>query len=345
MRFTLGAVATGLAAACIGAPAATAATINVPDLQGDFRATNSTVTMTPDGIHFGTYADGGNLGGTAITHLFDGQPLSAITGLSYTFTYRALGEPTDGATYWYSAAPYLRVFLDTSGDGAVDEDVILDPGYCTKEQVAQSTDLTFQMVGNARLRYSDDGCDSLANQATWASIVAAHGSEKIVGILVSQGFSVGNDVSGLLRKITLNGDTYLFGSALQGPSGPAGAAGPAGGTGATGPAGPAGSNGQPGQTVTIIQQVPATTVTATSGSQCRGDSLRTLRIAQRKGWTFVSARAVLRGRSLKISGRTISVDLRGRSESNYNVAVVAKYKRNGVIKTVRTQRNLSVVCA
>jgi hypothetical protein len=146
---------------------ATAATVPVTNLHDHFRATNSTVTLTADGVHFGTYADGGALGGTLINHAFDGGTLGSITDLSYTFTYRVGDQPAG-----YTAAPYLRVFLDSDGDGVVDHDVVLDPGYCATTDVPQSTVLTYQAVGNDKLRYDDDGCDSLASQTSWDDAVA-----------------------------------------------------------------------------------------------------------------------------------------------------------------------------
>jgi hypothetical protein len=329
---------------------ATAATVPVTNLHDQFHATNSTVTLTTDGVHFGTYANGGALGGTLITHDYDGLVLSDISDLSYTFNYRVGDQPAG-----YTAAPYLRIFLDTNDDGNVDTDVLLDPGYCTTEDVPQSTDLTYQMVGNDRLRYDDDGCDSLASVDTWDNIVEAHGGETIVGILVTQGNSVGTDVSAMLGQMTINGDTFVFGAPEAGPVGPQGAPGSNGTNGTNGSNGAAGAQGQPGVAGPAGPAGPSgrngtNGVNGTNGSNgsdgansCRGAGTRTLHVQTIKGSRFVSATATLRGKKLKVNGRTITVVLPA-TEGNYNIRITAKFSKAGKTRTVKTTRNLSVAC-
>ena len=57
----------GTALALTLAFAATAqADTNVQSLTGDWSASNSTVAKTADGVHFGTYANGGVVGGSVI---------------------------------------------------------------------------------------------------------------------------------------------------------------------------------------------------------------------------------------------------------------------------------------
>ncbi len=198
--------------------AASAAEVPVQSLSGDFSATNSTVTKGPDGVHFGTYADAGALGGTLYYTGFNGHALGELTNLTYTFTHRAGFEPGAGTERPYTSAPYLRVFLDVDDDGAVDTDVVLDPGNCAFDVVEQSVFHTLNMVGYEKLRYDDDGCNSLASQASWEDIVEAHGDEVIVGILVSQGNSVGTDVSALLTSLTVNDTTFRFDVPPVGPT-------------------------------------------------------------------------------------------------------------------------------
>ena len=54
---------------------------------------------------------------------------------------------------------------------------------------------------------------------------------------------------------------------------------------------------------------------------------------------FVSARASLRGKSVRtIRGRTIKVDLRGKSVGRYRVFITAKYKAHGKVYKVRSTR-------
>lgn len=328
-----------------------AATVPVTNLTGSFHATNSTVTLTPDGVHFGTYANGGALGGTLITHDYDGLTLADLTDVGYTFNYRVGDQPEH-----YTAAPYLRVFLDT-GEGLAS--VVLDPGYCTQEDVPQSEDLSYQMVGNDRLRYNDDGCDSADNIDTWDNIAAAHGDLPIAGILVTQGNSVGHDVSAMLRSVSINGDTFAFGAPQAGPVGPQGPAGENGAPGeqgSTGAAGTNGANGAPGIAGLAGPSGPQG-VAGTNGSngvngtngissadQCRGDGTRVLHVVTRKGFSFVSSTATLRGKKLAVSGRTITVKLPA-VEGNYNIRITAKYKKAGKTRTFRYTRNLSVACS
>lgn len=296
---------------------ASALTVPVQSLTGDFEASNSTVTKTPEGVHFGTYADGGAIGGTLRYNGFNGQPLSALSDFSYTFTYRQAGSTT-------GAAPYARIFLDSDSDGLADSDVILDPSFCATTTPDQATDLTFQVVGNS-VRYNDDGCDGLPpDNQPYATVVALHGSDTIVGLLITQGFSTGTDVSALLRRITVNGTTYAFDVApLDGV------------TGSQGPAGVAGQTGLQGQTVTKL----------TAPVVCNGDELRKINAPKRKGARFLSVRATLRGKRLKVNGRTINVDLTGQPEGNYNIRLTSRYSKNGSVQTIKTTRNLSVVCA
>jgi hypothetical protein len=59
-------------------------------------------------------------------------------------------------------------------------------------------------------RYDDD--EGNGPDQSWASLVAAHGNEKISRIVVSVGFSNGADLAGLLRWMDINGVRYSFGS-------------------------------------------------------------------------------------------------------------------------------------
>ena len=335
--------------------AANAAVIPVQSLTDGFAASNSTVTKTPDGVHFGTYADGGLIGGSLSYHGMDGKTLSELNDFSYTFTYRQAGATT-------GAAPYARVFLDANpivdsdGDGITnndaDDDVILDPSYCATETPAQAVDQTFQMVGNSRVRFSDDGCTTLLNNQPYGAVVALHGDEGIVGLVVTQGFSTGLDVSALVRQITVNGDTFQFN--VPPPAGPpgqpgatgTGAAGAAGatGTGALGAIGAPGAPGAPGVTTTIIQRIPVATPRSVK-TACTATRLRTIQVPKRQGERLLSVRATLNGRALKSKGRNITVHLTPAHIGSYAVKLTARYRTaNGAIHTVKTTRNLRLVC-
>lgn len=304
-------------------------TYGIQSLTAPFTATNSTVTKTPDGVHFGTYADGGALGGSLIYTGFNGHKLSELTDFTYAFSYRQAGEST-------GAAPYARVFLDTDDDGVTDADVILDPSYCATTTPEQSKDLTYQLVGGS-VRYNDDGCDGVApDNQPYADVVAAHGNEKILGLIVSQGNSTGHDVSAILRYISVNGTYYVFNVP------PA-----AGDTGAAGSTGATGAQGEPGTTtiITRVLMVGGGVTEPTKPIVCTGATERTVHVTTRKGQRLVSAKATLRGKTLDVDGREVTVDLSGRSEGNYNVQITARYRDGAKTRTVRSTRTLSVACS
>jgi hypothetical protein len=102
--------------------------------------------------------------------------------------------------------------------------------------------------------------------------------------------------------------------------------------------------------VIIVGGVPTPTSSAVGASGsvdtvCKGASRRSIHASRRKGETFLSVRATLRGKRLRVSGRRISVDLRLRSEGHYDVRLVARYrKKSGDVRVVRTTRKLSVTC-
>jgi hypothetical protein len=109
--------------------------------------------------------------------------------------------------------------------------------------------------------------------------------------------------------------------------------GPGGATGATVVAGAP-------TTVVVIQQAASEKV------RLIGAQLRIIHVQRRKGEKFLSARAILRGKSLKVRGRAIQVDLRNKSAGIYNVHIVAKYRsKRGNVHIVRSTRNLSVTVA
>ena len=299
---------------------------NVQSLTGgDWSASNSTVAKTADGVHFGTYADGGAIGGSLVYKGANGLELKNVNDLSYTFNYRQAGDTT-------GAAPYARIFLDSNNDGVTDTDVVLDPSEGGLVTPLQSTDLTFG-TGADSVRYGDDAGDG--SQQQWGDVKALHGSDKITGVLVSQGFSMGTDVSAMVKQITFNGERFNFDTppadGATGPQGPQGNNGINGTDGKDGTNGAAGSNGVNGVT-TIIHDY----------GRLGGNTVRTISAPSIKGMKFVSVRASLRGKGLPVHGRKITVDLRGKTVGSYNVSMTAKYKMGGKTYIVRSIRSLSI---
>jgi hypothetical protein len=172
---------------------------HITKLNGDFSATSDTVSMTPDGVNFGPYADGGTGHGSIEFTGLNGSPLSAVKNLVYYARYVANND-TGGV-----GVPYLRVFLNGDNDDAIfspntqapDPDIAQGPFH---EWVATS----------GSWRYDDDGGN--AGDESFADLLADHGTETISGIYVSTGFTNGENLQALLRWMQINGTTYTFGS-------------------------------------------------------------------------------------------------------------------------------------
>jgi hypothetical protein len=332
-----------VAAVCaLGAPAAAqAAVVPVQQLNGDFGATNSSVFKTPDGVHFGIYANAGPIGGSLEYDGLNGQPFGSLSALGYTYQYNtsdddpATGGPT---TVGSMAAPYLRVFLDSNGDGQFDHDVLFDPTLCATQPVTENEDHAVDVTAQT-VRVDDDQCGPAPGTTAFALAQAAHATDTIVGIVVTQGFSGGDDASANVRNLTVNGTTFAFDA-------------PAPPTVVT-------------QTTTRIVQVPVTTTapapapapapaTGVLGVQvsksCRGAAVRRIHAPTRRGERFLRVSAALQTpnglRSLRSSGRTVTVDLRNKPEANYNVRLISRYRtKHGHVRRVVTRRNLSVACS
>jgi hypothetical protein len=143
----------------------------------------------------------------------------------------------------------------------------------------------------------------------------------------------------------LHGNGFLFDNVMSKSShvnnpaplnppapGPAGKDGTDGTDGTNGVNGTDGVNGTNG-TTTIIRQGVVT-----------GAKIHTLHIRKISGMKFINAKATMAGRKIKtIKGRTIKVDLRGKSVGTYQVRITAKYKAGGKTYKVRTIRSLSII--
>jgi hypothetical protein len=183
------------------------AEINDPDpndlllrLDGDFTGTNASVATSLDGVQFGPYYRGGEAWGSVLYTGANGLTLAEITQLSYTVKYSTTNDVSIGA-------PYLRIFLESDT-----HDVIFDPTGCATGTVDEDEFLTFEVVGS-EVRYDDDACDGVPpDQQPWATVVAAHGAEVVSGIYVTTGASGGENLSAILRTLSVNGEEFTFGS-------------------------------------------------------------------------------------------------------------------------------------
>ena len=325
----------GLALVLVFCGAASAATIPVNQLSGNFQGTNPSVASTNDGVQFGPYADGGTTGGSLYYSGFNDRTLADISALSYVARFNTTGDtPT--------AAPYLRIFLDGDAD-----DVIFSPNTQPVPQTNENVDNAYNVVAGT-VRYDDDDGDGIVDctedldpstcpgaadntpsefgigGASWNDVRNAHATEGVSGIYVSAGFSAGVDLSVLLTHLGVNADDFCFNC----PPPPVVVAGPA---------------GPPGASTTTAA---ASTAASTFKQTCSGDGVRKLHAPKRRGQRFLTTRATLRGKALKVSGRTITANLTGRPEGNYNVRLTSRYRmHSGKVVTVKTTRNLSVVCS
>jgi hypothetical protein len=295
--------------------AASAATVPVTSLSGEFAATHPSVTETADGVHFGPYANGGAAGGSLFYSGANGLTLRQITSLGYSENHSTSDDSP-------IAAPYLRIFLNGDTD-----DVIFDPTRCATVVPPETTVNHWNVVAGV-VRYDDDACGGAPapGQTPWADVVAAHGDDVISGIYVTTGFTGGQDLTALQTDLTVNGNTFCFTCQST--------------TAAGTPA--------PGTNTTTIIQVPvgARPVGAAAARTCKGDELRVIHASLRRGEHLLSVRASLRGRRLRVRGRSITVDLRERTEGNYNVRISSRFRtRSGHVRTVRSTRALSVACS
>ena len=140
----------------------------------------------------------------------------------------------------------------------------------------QSVDQTFGTADDS-VRYDDDL--GASGQLTWADVVGTHGNERITNVLVSQGNSMGSDVSAMLRSITFNGERFNFNVA------------PVDGTD--------GVNGKDGVTTVIHDR-----------GELTGNTIRTLHARKIQGKKFLGVRASLRGKRLPFTvGRSRSISV------------------------------------
>jgi hypothetical protein len=166
-------------------------------LSGDFSGTNATVATTLDGVQFGPYPDGGAAGGSVRYTGANGLTLAQITQLSFTVMHSSADHSPIGS-------PYLRIFLNGDTD-----DVIFDPTACATTVPTESVFHTYEVTTGA-VRYDDDPC--VGPQQSWATVVAAHGTEVVSGIYVTTGFTGGSTLAAILRSLKVNGTEFVFGA-------------------------------------------------------------------------------------------------------------------------------------
>ena len=167
----------------------------VNNLTGSFTITNPSVTLTPDGVSFGPYADGGTQGGSIVYGGLNGKPLSAVENLVYYARY--VGNTT--------GALYLRVWTENDANSAV-----FDPTSQTPDPDITPGPFHEWVATSGSWRYNDDPGNG--PDESFADLLAAHGTETISRVTITTGFSNGTNLQALLRWWQINGKTYTFGS-------------------------------------------------------------------------------------------------------------------------------------
>jgi hypothetical protein len=192
-----------------GDPARTAITA-LP--QKGFDATNPTVKMTPDSVSFGPYADGGSKGGSVCYSGLKGKTLADITELLYVARYRATNN-TGGV-----GVPYLRIFLNPDANGDAQNDAIFSPNTQQPDPDIEEGPFHLWAATSGTWRYDDDAGQN--PDVPFSQIQSQHGSDEIIDLCITVGFSNGQDLDALLRSWEINGENFVFGSGAGGAEAP-----------------------------------------------------------------------------------------------------------------------------
>ncbi|HEY4097699.1 MAG TPA: hypothetical protein VGM33_19405 [Baekduia sp.] len=297
---------------------------------------------------------------------FAGDALSDITQLGYSLY--ATGEDLALSTTTAANAPGVSVEVDPTGtaDGTA-------PNYATLVYLPPVTVLpnawtTLDTTQDARWYYTgaagtQSGCDQIT-YCTFEQAKNAFPDATVLSVSVTKGRDFA--FQGAVDGVQVNDTIYDF-ERLTGPQGTPGTDGTNGADGTNGVdgtngtdgvdgthgtnglAGTNGTNGLQGIAGPVGPAGPAGPAAVSAASStptvCHGASVRTLTVPTVKGYKLVSAKATLRGKALKVSGRKVTVNLAGRSAGSYNISITAKYTKAGKTRTVKTTRGLSVACS
>jgi hypothetical protein len=173
-----------------GAPAGSTNVVIAGTLAAPFSVTNPSAQLTEQGIEFGPYVtpNGGGAGGSLCYAGLNGLTLGSVAHLSYTARYSTDDNTTVGV-------PYLRIFTESASP---DHDVIFSPNTQQDPAVSENT-FHHWVVTSGTVRYDDDPGNG-ADQP-WAAVQTAHASDIITDVCVTTGFSGGENLSAILRKL------------------------------------------------------------------------------------------------------------------------------------------------
>ncbi|MEO9325631.1 hypothetical protein ABFT23_19225 [Nocardioides sp. C4-1] len=168
------------------------------------------VTMTPDGIRFGPFADGGGCDnpGTDFGRLdydgLNGRPLSSLKSLVYHARYTA-DDDTGGV-----GSPTMRVFFDDPTSAAEFDRLTFSPNTQPDGDFAEGP-MHEWIVTSGTVRLNDDAGSNPGAEAPWSSFLAEHGDQLITNINILNGCQDGDNLTSLVRRIEINGTTFAFG--------------------------------------------------------------------------------------------------------------------------------------
>jgi hypothetical protein len=172
----------------------------ISEISPTWEASNPSVVMTPDGLQFGPYAQGGSDGGSIRYHGLDGQPLSAVRNLAYNM--RFLTDKKVGS----GVEPYLRVFTTDDTDTA--HDVIYTPGSQPYPGLGAGPFQEFVATAGFWRYDADDSSGGVP----LSELQASYGDQIIRKVVITLGFTDGDNLIGLLRWMQINGNRYTFGN-------------------------------------------------------------------------------------------------------------------------------------
>jgi hypothetical protein len=140
-------------------------------------------------------------------HGLDGQPFSAIKNVAYAMSYTNDAAPPDPGS-----APYLRIYMTDPSDAANTlHDAIFTPGSQAYKGLGPGPIQEFVATQGTWRFDSDDGSNSeFGNGVPLSQVLAKYGSYVISRIAVTLGATSGQNLAGLLRRLEINGVTYVF---------------------------------------------------------------------------------------------------------------------------------------
>lgn len=199
-------------------PAGGSNVTQVTDLDGEWtvRASDADgATLTGDGVQFGPFANDGACATAGADYArldfsgMNGQPLSALLGLSYSAQHVA-----DTDTQGYGAIP-IRVFFDDPETEA-DDRLTFSPNTQFNTPANYGVDqgtVNEYLVTSGTARVNDDAGNNPSGERPVAEIIEEFGDLEITNINFLGGCSGAGttNLRQIVTEVEINGQTYAFG--------------------------------------------------------------------------------------------------------------------------------------